>query len=112
MKAITKDFGSFDGLKTKFAETATTLFGSGWAWLVKDKSGKLDLRKTSNADVPFREDGVTPLLVCDVWEHAYYIDYRNARAKYVEGFWQHLNWKFAQENFDRGSLIELTDTMK
>jgi superoxide dismutase, Fe-Mn family len=95
--AITKYFGSFSKFQEKFTSLATTLFGSGWAWLVKNNDGSLSVESKSNADNPVR-DGRKPLLVCDVWEHAYYIDYRNARAKYVEAFWKLVNWKFVAEN--------------
>lgn len=94
---ITKNFGSFAGFKDKFTNTAGTLFGSGWAWLVKNSDGTLAIEATSNAGNPLR-DGKKPLLTCDVWEHAYYIDYRNARAKYIEAFWNLVNWEFAAKN--------------
>jgi len=96
--AITAAFGSFDDFKEKFSQTAITTFGSGWAWLVKNASGQLELASTSNAGNPMTE-GKTPLLTCDVWEHAYYIDYRNARPNYVQAFWNLVNWDFASKNF-------------
>ena len=96
--AINKNFGSFAQFKDKFTAAATTLFGSGWAWLVKNPDGSLTIETVSNAGNPLK-DGKKPLLTCDVWEHAYYIDYRNARAKYVEAFWKIVNWKFAAQNF-------------
>jgi superoxide dismutase, Fe-Mn family len=95
--AITKTFSSFAQFKEKFSAAATTLFGSGWAWLVKNADGSLDIIQASNAGNPLK-DGKKPLLTCDVWEHAYYIDYRNARAKYVESFWNLVNWKFVSQN--------------
>jgi superoxide dismutase, Fe-Mn family len=95
---ITKSFGSFAQFKEKFAATAVGTFGSGWAWLVKNADGTLALESTSNANTPLKE-GKKPLLTCDVWEHAYYIDYRNARAAYVEAFWKVVNWKFAEANW-------------
>lgn len=96
--AIKKDFGSFDEFKKQFTEAATTQFGSGWAWLVKGKDGKLKVMKTSNADTPVRT-GETALLTIDVWEHAYYVDHRNARPKFIETFLGHLaNWDFAAKN--------------
>jgi superoxide dismutase, Fe-Mn family len=96
--AITRDFGSFTQFKEKFTNAAVTLFGSGWAWLVKNTDGSLAIEATSNAGNPLR-DGKTPVLICDVWEHAYYIDYRNARAKYLEVFWKIVNWDFANKIF-------------
>jgi len=96
--AIKKSFGSFEGFKEKFTNSATTLFGSGWAWLVKNSDGSLAIVNTSNAGTPLQE-GKKAIITCDVWEHAYYIDYRNARAKYLEAFWKIINWKFAQENY-------------
>jgi len=96
--AINKAFGSFDEFKKSFSQTAITTFGAGWGWLVKNADGSLALVSTSNAGTPLTGDQ-TPLLTCDVWEHAYYIDYRNARPKYVENFWNIVNWDFAAANF-------------
>ena len=96
--AINEEFGSFDAFKEAFNKTAITTFGSGWAWLVKTAEGKLALQSTSNAGNPLT-DGNKPLLTCDVWEHAYYIDYRNARPKYVDSFWALVNWDFVNEQF-------------
>ncbi|MBI4827472.1 MAG: superoxide dismutase [Fe] [Nitrospinae bacterium] len=96
-EAITSAFGSFDAFKQQFSDAAVKQFGSGWAWLVKDASGKLSIVQTSNAGNPMT-DGKTPLMTCDVWEHAYYIDYRNARAKYVESFWNLVNWDAVAKN--------------
>ncbi len=96
--AITKTFGSFDQFKEQFSQTAITTFGSGWAWLVKNPDGSLAIMSTSNAGTPMTE-GKKALLTCDVWEHAYYIDYRNARPKYVENFWKLVNWDFVARNF-------------
>jgi Fe-Mn family superoxide dismutase len=95
--AITKNFGSFEQFKEKFTNAAVTLFGSGWAWLVKNPDGSLAIESTSNAGNPLK-DGKQPLLTCDVWEHAYYIDYRNARAKYIEAFWKLVAWEFVARN--------------
>jgi superoxide dismutase, Fe-Mn family len=97
-QAIDKTFGSFDKFKEEFTKCAITTFGSGWAWLVKNPDGSLALVSTSNAGCPLTSNQ-QPLLTCDVWEHAYYIDYRNARPKYLEAFWQLVNWQFADENF-------------
>ncbi|MBN2144687.1 MAG: superoxide dismutase [Candidatus Aureabacteria bacterium] len=95
LELIKKNFGSFDSFKEKFSDTAVKLFGSGWAWLVKNADGSLAVEPTSNADNPLAH-GKSPLLTCDVWEHAYYIDYRNARAEYVKSFWNCINWDFVQ----------------
>jgi len=96
--AIDKAFGSFDKFKELFTKTAVGTFGSGWAWLVQKKDGALDVVSTSNAQTPMTA-GQKALLTCDVWEHAYYIDYRNARPKYVEKFWELINWEFATKQF-------------
>ncbi len=96
--AIDKTFGSFDAFKQAFSQTAITTFGSGWAWLVKKSDGSLALVSTGNADNPLAQ-GDTPLLTCDVWEHAYYVDYRNARPAYVEAFWNLVNWNFVASNY-------------
>ena len=96
--AIKQAFGAFDALKEKFSTSAATNFGSGWTWLVKGADGNVEIVNTSNAGTPMT-DGKTALLTCDVWEHAYYIDYRNARPKYVEAFWNLVNWDFVSGNF-------------
>nr|VFK41313.1 MAG: superoxide dismutase, Fe-Mn family [Candidatus Kentron sp. TC] len=97
LDAIDSAFDSFDNFKEKFTNSAVTNFGSGWTWLVKNDQGKLELVNTSNAGTPMTE-GKIALLTCDVWEHAYYIDYRNARPKYVEAFWNLVNWDFVASN--------------
>ncbi len=97
-EAIDKAFGSFDEFKQKFAASAAANFGSGWTWLVKNGDGGLEIVNTSNAANPMT-DGKTPLLTVDVWEHAYYIDYRNARPKYLEEIWNIVNWEFVAGNF-------------
>lgn len=94
--AIIKSFGSFDAFKESFSDAAATQFGSGWAWLVQNADGSLAIEKTSNAETPLTT-GKKPLLTCDVWEHAYYIDYRNARPKYIEAFWNLVNWDFVAQ---------------
>jgi Fe-Mn family superoxide dismutase len=96
-EAINKYFGSFAAFKEQFTQTAIGTFGSGWAWLVQDANGDLKLISTSNAGTPMTE-GLTALLTCDVWEHAYYIDYRNARPTYLNAFWELVNWEFATKN--------------
>mgnify|MGYP003112407449 FL=1 len=92
-EAINKAFGSFAQFKEQFSQTAITTFGSGWGWLVQRPDGSLALVSTPNAATPLTGSD-KPLLTCDVWEHAYYIDYRNARPKYVEAFWNLVNWDF------------------
>jgi Fe-Mn family superoxide dismutase len=96
--AIDKAFGSFDAFKDEFSKKAVTLFGSGWAWLVRREDGSVAIEQTSNADTPLTGKDV-PLLTCDVWEHAYYVDYRNARPDYVKAFWSLVNWDFASDNY-------------
>ncbi len=93
-EGIQRTFGSFSTFREKFSAAAVGQFGSGWAWLVKNGSGALEIVQTSNAGCPLTE-GKSPLLTCDVWEHAYYIDYRNARPKYVEAWWNLVNWDHA-----------------
>ncbi len=96
--AIDKAFGSVDDFKKQFTEKAIGNFGSGWTWLVKNGDA-LEIVNTDDAETPLT-DNKTPLLTCDVWEHAYYIDYRNARPKYLEAYWNLVNWDFAAKNLD------------
>mgnify|MGYP001371737532 CR=1 FL=1 len=97
-KAIDAAFGGFAKFREEFSSAAATQFGSGWAWLVRDAQGQLKVAKTANADTPLAH-GQTPLLTIDVWEHAYYIDYRNDRPKYIDTFLNHLvNWEFVEKN--------------
>lgn len=109
--AIKRDFGSMDELKAKFVDGGMKTFGSGWIWLCSDAAGKLSLVSTSNAAVPFTGNGPIPLMVADVWEHAYYVDYRNARQKYLETFWNHVNWTFVSENYTNKKVRDLTKSM-
>ncbi len=95
--ALTQHFGSFAQFKELFTNAAARLFGSGWVWLIKNSDGSLSVEATSNAGTPLKENKKA-LLTCDVWEHAYYIDYRNARAKYIEAFWKLVNWDFVAKN--------------
>lgn len=97
--AINATFGSFDAFKEKFTASAVGNFGSGWTWLVKNGSGELEIVNTANAGTPITDESVTPLLTVDVWEHAYYVDYRNARPAYLAKFWELANWDFASANF-------------
>ena len=100
--AIKRDFGSFEKFSEEFSNAGATQFGSGWAWLVLGKDGKLAVTKTGNADLPMKH-GQKALLTIDVWEHAYYIDHRNARPKFIETFLKSLaNWDFALENLKKG----------
>jgi Fe-Mn family superoxide dismutase len=94
--AVESKFGSVEKFKEEFSKAAATLFGSGWAWLVVDDAGELSIVQTSNAGNPMT-DGKKPLMTCDVWEHAYYIDKKNARPKYIEDFWKILDWKVVSE---------------
>ena len=105
LAAIGRDFGSVEKLKEEFTSAATAHFGSGWCWVVKDAENQLSVRTTSDARCPLA-DGETPLLTCDVWEHAYYVDYRNDRPKYVAAFWNAVNWDFVGLAFDRPEEIE------
>jgi Fe-Mn family superoxide dismutase len=94
---INETFGSMDSFREQFTAAAATTFGSGWAWLVQDAEGALEIVSTSNAGNPMTS-GHRPLLTCDVWEHAYYVDYRNARPKYIDAFWNLVNWDFVAKN--------------
>lgn len=95
--AIKKSFGSFEKFREQFSDASATLFGSGWTWVVKDRGNQLSIVQTKDADNPLTQ-GKEPVLTCDVWEHAYYIDYRNARPKYIEAFWKVINWDFMEKN--------------
>lgn len=99
-KAIDEAYGNFAEFKKRFTESAASNFGSGWSWLVKTPDGQLEIVNTGNAGNPMTEDK-HPLLTCDVWEHAYYIDYRNARPEYIEAFWNLVNWDFAAQNLNQ-----------
>jgi superoxide dismutase, Fe-Mn family len=101
---ITSSFGSFAGFRDHFSSAAEGRFGSGWAWLVRNDDGSLEVLSTANADTPIRS-GRSPLLTCDVWEHAYYIDYRNSRADYIKAFWNLVNWDFVSRNWADASGV-------
>jgi Fe-Mn family superoxide dismutase len=110
--AIKKDFGSLQAMRDEFKASATKVFGSGWTWLIKDsKTGKLSFLNTSNADGPLKSDNV-PVVVCDVWEHAYYVDYRNDRGRYFDCYFDAIDWQFAEENYKANAARELTSVMK
>lgn len=97
-EAISSKFGSFEEFKKQFKEKALNNFGSGWTWLVKGSDQQIEIINTSNAGNPLTENK-TPLLTCDVWEHAYYIDYRNDRGQYLDNFWKLVNWSFVEEQY-------------
>jgi Fe-Mn family superoxide dismutase len=97
--AITATWGSFADFQAALNDKAVNNFGSSWTWLVKKADGSLDIVNTSNAATPLTDESLTPILTVDLWEHAYYIDYRNARPAYLNGFWQLVNWEFASQNF-------------
>ncbi|MRR18776.1 superoxide dismutase [bacterium] len=98
-KAIEAEYGSFDAFREAFTKAATTLFGSGWAWLCMKPDGRLTITQEQNAGNPIRS-GLVPIMTCDVWEHAYYIDYRNRRPDYIKSFWDLLDWKVIGERYD------------
>jgi Fe-Mn family superoxide dismutase len=97
-EAIKASFGSFENFRVKFGEEAAGLFGSGWVWLIKNNNGSLSIVKKSNAENPLR-DGFKPVLTCDVWEHAYYIDYRNKRPDYIKSFWEIIDWDIVSSRY-------------
>lgn len=100
-QSIDARWGDLDTFMAEFNQKALANFGSGWTWLVSNTDKSLDIISTSNADTPLKNPDIIPLLTCDVWEHAYYIDYRNARAKYLENFWKVVNWKKVSERFGK-----------
>ncbi len=100
LEALNRDFGSFDKFLEEFGKNALGLFGSGWAWLACDATGKLSILPLSNAGNPLRE-GLTPLIACDVWEHAYYLDCQNRRADYIKNFWELLDWAYVEKVYAR-----------
>jgi len=97
-KEIDRTFGSFESFREQFTKSAVTLFGSGWVWLVRKEDGTLQILQESNAGNPLRK-GLRPVLTCDVWEHAYYIDYRNRRPDYIKSFWEIVDWDVVEKRF-------------
>lgn len=108
--ALDEAFGDFEAFKTQFSEIALKHFGSGWAWLLKNKDGKIEMKGMHDADTPIK-DGDTPLLALDVWEHAYYVDYRNARVDYISAFWHLVNWEFVENQLLSPSTSPLMETI-
>src|SRR5690606_23247985 len=106
-RAITSAFGSFNGFRVHFSSAAEGRFGSGWAWLVRQSDGRLEVLSTANADTPLRRGGA-PLLTCDVWEPAYYIDYRNSRADHPKACWNLVNWDFIARNWAGAASVSAT----
>ena len=117
LESIEESFASMESLEQQFKKEAAAIFGSGWMWLIKDEHGALDLMATKDGDTPFVHHK-TPLLACDVWEHAYYLDYQNERPKYLDNFWKVINWKFVENNFQQeifspeGRVLLSEDFMK
>ena len=111
LRTIRQDFGSLEQLKIYFYQAAMDLFGSGWTWLVRDSEGNLKVINTHNAYTPIKE-GYVPLLVCDVWEHAYYVDYKMERNRYLDSFWNVVNWKFVSDCFSETNFVQLSKTME
>lgn len=111
MAAVTEQFGTMDGLKKQFMECGANLFGSGWTWLITDERGELDFINTHNADNPIRYEASYPLWVCDIWEHAYYVDYRKDRKRYLEGIWRLVNWELAERCFEQKRIPNMTRLM-
>ncbi|MEO7161354.1 MAG: superoxide dismutase [Bdellovibrionia bacterium] len=108
--AITQAFGGMEQFKKEFEEKAKSLFGSGWVWLATDAKGKVQIVPTKDAENPIRQN-LTPLFVCDVWEHAYYIDYRNDRPKFLTNFFELIHWSFASDNYIYGQA-QVSDSKK
>ncbi|MES3037455.1 MAG: superoxide dismutase [Bdellovibrionota bacterium] len=112
LEAVKRNFQSMENLEDRFMATAMKHFGSGYTWLIKDRSGTLQFVSTANADVPFKTKECVPLMTCDLWEHAYYIDHRNNKEEYLKGFWDHINWYFVERNFHLHKPVDLTIAFK
>lgn len=110
-KAVEEQFDSLTGLRERFMDCATNLFGSGWTWFVTSDSGEVDVINTHNGDNPIRFENMRPLWACDVWEHAYYVDYRNERKQYLEGIWSHINWSFVEANYNLRQIPNMSRLM-
>jgi Fe-Mn family superoxide dismutase len=112
LTAVKRQFGDLDSLKAKFVESATHLFGSGWTWLTAGDGGELLVVNTQNGDNPISREHSHPLWCCDVWEHAYYIDYRKERKAFVEAAWEHANWVFIEKNYELKQIPVMTKLMR
>jgi superoxide dismutase, Fe-Mn family len=110
-REINRAFGSFERMKDVFLEHSQNLFGSGYTWLVTNNQDRLEFINTQNADNPICHEHIRPLWTCDIWEHAYYIDYRNERREYLEGAWEHVNWEFVEENYRHKRIPNMTRFM-
>lgn len=108
MAALQQNFGSYAAFKQEFHQASAGLFGSGWTFLVKDNQGALKILQEGNAGCPVSQEGLIPLLTCDVWEHAYYVDYRNARPRYLEAYWSLVNWPYVVQNWKHHSLPQIS----
>ena len=111
-RAVQAQFGSLENLKKRFVETAAGLFGSGWTWLVVNDSNQIDVVNTRNGDNPLCFNNSYPLWTCDIWEHAYYIDYRNQRKDYLEKIWSKVNWEFVAENLEAKRIPNMSRLMQ
>jgi superoxide dismutase, Fe-Mn family len=111
MEAIHSQFGSVEGLKERFIECASNLFGSGWTWLISNENGEINFINSHNADNPIRYEASHPLWTCDIWEHAYYLDHRNERKKYLEAAWSLVNWPFVEECFKLKRIPNMSKLM-
>jgi Fe-Mn family superoxide dismutase len=112
MTAIRGQYGSMEGLHLQFLECANNLFGSGWTWLVANDLGELAVLNTANGDNPIRHENCKPIWACDLWEHAYYVDYSNGRKKYAEGAWDHIAWDFVEQNFVSHRIPDMSKLMR
>lgn len=111
LKAVKKHFTSLDDLKQQLMDSAANLFGSGYTWIVSDESGDVQIMNTHNGDTPLRLEHTYPLWTCDIWEHSYYIDYRQDRKKYLSAVWDHVNWAFVEENFKLKRIPNMSHLM-
>lgn len=111
MKSVNKNFEGLEDLKSRLIDSAVSLFGSGYTWIVSDEHGEVQIMNTHNADNPIRLEHTHPLWCCDVWEHAYYVDYRQERKKYLEQAWNHINWEFVEQCYQLKQIPNMTRLM-